>query len=588
VKPSILHRRGTKTALMLALLTPGVSVAVPAGASAAGEPKGNSDVVIVLAKDTSLDLLAPALAAGGGTAVEWHHRTGEWRGGFYSLGIPAEIQLKNYRAAYADRFGGGEPSPFAVRVRGVEQALLGALATAGIALQGAHEVPSVATVFVDEPEDGGLVAIQPQVAPTSVMSTTPWQPDYGKVELFDDTGVDYRSGNLGLTNEEARGVTQSIVWDHDNVGGLFDSEWAYEHDFKLYNPNNLDLPQGADQVFCPNYQRADFWAYKNDGIEWDSTLPDGYLDTGLSDACDYHDLTIGTYHPTKLQGGIEYRIGMTVAQGDVDQSAYQLRGETLDRDCDVNPWCVGIGGGRESGDLLVGIERGVAPGCRTWVPNLSEPCALWSDDFNRSNRILGGDNGWEAIMGEVQIETDAARWMSYGADNFGGWYGSPTVAQRRFDPVSTDVVSVSVDAAVETGKTASGTASIFLFVGGFGTYSQFPNEYDDGVYLQITDSGNLYLEQYNGLSSYQHYSPSTDGIADFRDAPGVIHNFRLAYDPAASTAQAYLDDVLIMTLATGGPMGQLIGLAVDPEDRYAAQFGDFYFREWLVDRFAIS
>lgn len=354
----------------LVLLTGSTAQASTVGAVVLGEADSpeSTDVVVVFQRDTPLATLGAAVSTAGATVVEWRHRNAGSGGGFYSLGVPTTTQVANYRAAYADRFDGDQPEPFAVRVRGNAAQLVDALASEGVDVQHTATVPSGETVYIGEPEEGGEVSIDPEVAPANVTGPHPWQPDRGMVDLVNDTGVRYASGNLGLTFEEARGILQTIVWDHDNVGGQFKADWAYEHDFKLYNPNNMDLEA------CPGYQRSDFWAYQMDGIAWDSNLPDAYLDTGASDKCTYHDITVGSYNPTKLQRAIEYWISMTVAQGDTDQSAYQLRGEVLDKDCEFSAWCVGIGGYQDRGDLLVGVQRGVAPGCRTWIPNESTTC----------------------------------------------------------------------------------------------------------------------------------------------------------------------------------------------------------------------
>lgn len=195
----------------------------------------------------------------------------------------------------------------------------------------------------------------------------PWSPERGLNIAYDDTGTCFPGI---ITCAEARGVDLHLTFDRETPGDEFTDYWAYEHDFKLYNEENWN-----NDYVCPANQKNDFWADREAGIVWGTTMPDPYLDTNASDNCREHDLSVGSYHRRKFERK-SYYVGLIVAPGDHGDSEYKLRSEALDKDCDISPWCVGIKGDDGGREVLVPETSGFAPGCRTWISATNEftPC----------------------------------------------------------------------------------------------------------------------------------------------------------------------------------------------------------------------
>lgn len=332
--------------------SPNLSSSAPAGL----------DTVFVLQEPVPLTAAVAALEAGSARVVAFEHATTTTRGGFYSRELSLDDAVRFYRESYA-RWHEGEPSVFAVRFEGaVPTTSLQSLA--GLVLRRA-EVARESTVVVDEPSSGGAITTDPETAPATIPNKKPWAPESGFSRLYDNTGLCF-PGIISCA--EARGADLYLTFERDNPGADFAADWAYEHDFKLYNENNWNT-----DYICPRNQQNDFWAYRDAGISWDTTMPNPYLDTRASDHCRWHDLTVGSYRPDRFVKRT-YDINLFVAPGDHSSSPYLLQGEVLDKDCEVSPWCVGIGGYRDH-QRYVGETRGVAPGCRRWVSGEdSQPC----------------------------------------------------------------------------------------------------------------------------------------------------------------------------------------------------------------------
>lgn len=327
------------------------------------------ETVLVLDRPVPLSAVAAVLDRSGARPIAFEHVAGERRGGFYSRRLATGDALRFYRESYA-RWHAGEPSLLAMRLDRMPSAAdLG-----GVAVARALTVrPDDVVVVLGD----GTIALNPRAVsdedPTAPASVVPdvkaWAPERGHTTAYDDTDLCFPGI---ITCAQARGVDHYLSFDRTTPGDEFADDWVYEHDFKLFNPENWDTDYGI----CPSNQRNDFWADRNAGITWETTMPDPYLDTAVSDHCRYHDLTVGTYNPDKFVTRT-YDINLVIAPGDHSDSEFQLRGEALEKDCEFSPWCVGAFGEREGGggQLLVGSSKGVAPGCHRWAKGQdSQPC----------------------------------------------------------------------------------------------------------------------------------------------------------------------------------------------------------------------
>ena len=338
----------------LAALSPVAADATRSPAPAVGH------TVFVFDRATDLGTVAASLGRVGARVAAFEH-DGARRGGFASSRLSLADAVSFYRGAYATLDpSGADPQVFSVRFAGL-------VATADLGAMAPHVVRRVVVapddiVAVTPAADGADVATNPKVAPADVVpGKKAWSPERGVNDLYNNSGYCF-PGIISCA--QARRADLWLTFDRATPGNEFAADWAYEHDFKLYNEENWN----TDGI-CPAPQRNDFWADQSAGIVYATNMPDPYLDTGASDNCRYHDLTIGSYNPDEFNTGT-YAISIVVAPGDHGDSEYQMRAEALDKDCEYSPWCVGIGGFGE-GDLLVGTERGIAPGCRTWVTGSS-------------------------------------------------------------------------------------------------------------------------------------------------------------------------------------------------------------------------
>lgn len=208
-----------------------------------------------------------------------------------------------------------------------------------------------------------------------------------------------RTETTNIANNR-RMIVHSLSWEDQNSINDFESNAAYEHDFKLFNSGNLS----SLRPFCLPGQSNNFWADRANPTRtnsptagrttWDSTnFPSNvglYFDTDVSDSCETLDLTIGLYHPRLLSPAVQYGITIVTDAGDENSSSYSLNAQKLERICDSSPNCVGLSGsldyissgarerlgvGINKGQLLIGRQRGVAPECRTWIKGMdSQPC----------------------------------------------------------------------------------------------------------------------------------------------------------------------------------------------------------------------
>lgn len=353
----------TCAALALLLLQ-----AVPVSASRVGEATADSGAVgshtvFVLREPIPLQAAAQAINRTSLRPFSFDHM-GLKRGGFQSRDLDLASTLSAYRAAYG-RHNLGEPQVFSFRLEGV--ATTEALGELAALVLRRVEVEPTATVAVMTPQEGGAVATNPAVAPASVdPNRPPWLPERGFTNAYNDTNVCFPGV---FSCAEARGADLYFSFDRASPGADFAPDWAYEHDFKLINENNWNTDNGI----CPAPQSNDFWADRNSGIQWDTTMPNPYLDTNASDHCREHDLTVGSYRPDRFVTRT-YDINLVVAPGDHGDSEYQLRPEVLDKDCEFSPWCVGIKG-YKSRVVVVDRTQGAVPGCLRWgAPRVVSSC----------------------------------------------------------------------------------------------------------------------------------------------------------------------------------------------------------------------
>jgi hypothetical protein len=342
--------------------------AVPVSASKAAETTSDSGAVgihtvFVLREAIPLEAVAQAIDRTGLRPFSLEH-TGPKRGGFHSQDLGLTSTLSAYRAAYG-RHKLGDPQVFSFRLEGV--ATPEALGELAALVLRRVEIEPTATVAVMTPQDGGAVAVNPEVAPASVdPNRPPWLPERGFTNAYNDTNVCFPGV---FSCAEARGADLYFSFDRTSPGEDFAPDWAYEHDFKLINENNWNTDNGV----CPAPQRNDYWADRDSGIQWDTTMPTPYLDTNAFDRCREHDLTVGSYHPDRFVTRT-YDINLIVAPGDHGDSEYQLRAEVLDKDCESSPWCVGIFG-YEKKVVMVNRNQGTVPGCLRWsAPEMVSSC----------------------------------------------------------------------------------------------------------------------------------------------------------------------------------------------------------------------
>ncbi len=191
-------------------------------------------------------------------------------------------------------------------------------------------------------------------------------PEYETAPRTGTTSAD-ESGNADLP----RLIHHELEWNPEAIAEF--GERAYEHDFRLYNPADVD----------PTYKRPaclnaaamdDFWADRGNGV-FDTTFPAAaipYFDTETDDPCNEMDLTVGVYRPAALMPAKRYEIDVLAEAGDTLDSPFQVQAQALSKDCEeLTPWCYGLeGAGDIENDYLPLIPKAggtAVPGCREWT-----------------------------------------------------------------------------------------------------------------------------------------------------------------------------------------------------------------------------
>jgi hypothetical protein len=140
----------------------------------------------------------------------------------------------------------------------------------------------------------------------------------------------------------------------------FASDNAYEHDFQLHTDENCTVKPGT---FPPQQVEPPFWVKRHiksmrTNLKW------AYIDTpAFDDVCHWRDLTIGTYYPRLMVNGKYYYISFWAPRDTAPSSPYQLSAQQYSRHCASGAWCVS---GLQASLLLVGYQKGMVPGCRSW------------------------------------------------------------------------------------------------------------------------------------------------------------------------------------------------------------------------------
>lgn len=184
------------------------------------------------------------------------------------------------------------------------------------------------------------------------------------------------------------------------------------------------------------------------------------------------------------------------------------------------------------------------------------------DDFNRSNRVLGGDNGWTAWAGVMEIQDQQARATALAGDHdlfFVLYAGSWAGVYREAAPLTGGVWN----GAIDVHKTATGWATGLLALGcdAAGT---------EGMVLVVDAGGSVYVQQYfvsGGSPTYASFGFLNNGA--MKTAPiGTVVRYHMTYDPATGAVHVYQNGVDVMSVTSDDrtrPMGPYIGFATMPD-----------------------
>lgn len=341
-----------------------IVVAVVAGASASNAMAQQQQTVFELATPVPLDQVVSAVETTQARVLEFRH-SGISEGG-YVLGddtLPEAIDA--YREEYAELHDGAQPQISALTIEGsVPVEALGPLA-ANATIRRSFVSPTAGQNSHDSPQGAPEEAVAEEESPVGIAATGAlFSPTFGT------------ASSVNVSGSRPRRIRQTMTWTSqasiDDFRRRFRPNDAYEHDFKLYNNRNAEF---AVHPFCFS-DTNNFWATRS-GITWDTNFGSAkpYFDTDDSDPCRQQDFTIGLYHPTNLSPNVRYLTTIRTRAGNQSSSRYTLSAQKLVKICDVSPFCVGTIPNTGASQPLIGITRGVAPGCRVWRKGQeSRPC----------------------------------------------------------------------------------------------------------------------------------------------------------------------------------------------------------------------
>lgn len=219
-----------------------------------------------------------------------------------------------------------------------------------------------------------------------------------------------------------------------------------------------------------------------------------------------------------------------------------------------------------------------------------EPVAAgFSDDFNRSNRVLGGDNGWTALDNSVTSILDNTARVTQRADfdaqgvfqSTGQYsflnYGNGHAGVSRPQAAGADgLITAQIDAKVVV---ADGGADASLFIGATGVGTQNIS----GVEFLWNDGGNFDINEVNADGTVTFHVNASD---PFDQSPfenlNVFSTYLLTYNPTTRVAIGYRNGVeKVRATLTRNPPGTLTGFVSQPDFSGAPPQGEFYMDNWV-------
>ena len=391
----------------------------PLDQQAANRQPAGWNTVVVLKRPLPLRAVAESLPPDL-PVISMNHVSSHKSGGFYANGMSSREAASIYGDLYASSHNGSEPRVITVRLEGKHafERVKGFFPS----LARRFVLPKKATMdlsHVGAVRRWGPRSKRDQVtvgSPTSRSQSTDkkysWMPDRGTL----------MAQNLAGDN---RAIVQTMEWESQTDIDAFPQDppvnpldpgedWAYEHDFKLF----LDESLGCD------YETG--WADRP-GLVWETNFPSDvghYYDTAgfFGEPCET-DLTIGMFHPRRLEPGVLYTTSITATGLDnVVDSRFHLRPEALPIDCQFGveePWCVDLS---QNGDRERVIEDSSlcrVPGFYRWTSSQTDV------NYNRcyADRISQAEPlaYWRLDESSGSSANDA---MSNNLD--GTYYGSPS------------------------------------------------------------------------------------------------------------------------------------------------------------------
>lgn len=365
-------------------------------------------------------------------------------GGFYGRGLGLEDQLALYAGLWKE--GDGDPRVTGIRFEGAlddrQRAVLGSLVqsyaavpghtvdelaadgrgtpgpAAGTAVTGSTPIskptdldeayginPKPAARMITTPEDGSVVS--------DVNEQVYW-PTFGQLDTLEYTEHIDRPLWFDEDNDRVE-LEHDMVWVPgvlDNFGTL---DRAYEHDLKTSTDALTLGSRGVGCIFVNPFTSLDdaFYAYREDGVAWETNVPsdaDPYFDTDLSDGCGTEDLSVGIRTPEILDDGLaeghstHYWFTVDAARGHPEEGEFTYAAQRLTRLGDTScwflgtPYCTGLDPDetvtgffvRTDGQLVPGITL---PVCFTWQWD-PDPSLHDNDTGSRCGGDSDGD-GWD-------------------------------------------------------------------------------------------------------------------------------------------------------------------------------------------------
>ena len=357
----------------------GVAVALVSAGALVPSTAAADDTVFELDAPVQLDQVADGLAEAGVQVTALHH-SGLSEGG-YALGDQTLAEaIQSYRAFYMDERN-AEPQIDQITVNGaIATQALGGLASRVTAREqisaaadrdaadpfvdvfrdefGAHDSLGDALFNQDARREAGAPVAPAVLEADAVAASAPrFAPLFGRTRTETRPHPTLPDQRIGQSMTWARGSLEAfdrnVFLDH-----------AYEHDFKLYNPDARDRP--SKHPFCLD-EKESHWAQRKN-IAWDTDYPSAtrpYFDENTGDRCAYLDFTIGIKFPKRLKERVTYRTVVRAPIAGRASERYSVVAQKMSRICPGNPRRCAVRNGGES-QLLIGNRKGLAPECRRW------------------------------------------------------------------------------------------------------------------------------------------------------------------------------------------------------------------------------